>query len=441
VYKDNQPAVFLQNPTANAVYFGAGVLALISVAAGRWRRDRLAPKSRGTTLLLGGMLLLFIVLAMGRYGGLHSLLWHVPWLNTFRAPHRYKAVIAAITVVVVTIILQRLWRHQGAAPEKRREIIVALLTAAPFVGVLVVGLTLGRATFRGAQLEVSGIGSLLWGPAVAVAAIALFCAGSRKWAPQLLALLLVTDVAMFGLRIVRDVEYRDRHELLTFKAALQTGDHAYRMIADSNLPVWEGHYMVGGYEGLFPVEPLDLGNLQHLRLAAISEFEVAGERRSMAAPLPRVRLVPNLEISPEPLAGLAGVDLESTAHCGPGYAEAFTAPALGEMEYVRTGHDGFEVLRMSLQVEHRRLLVVADKWDDGWHCLVDGEPRPILPLYNGAVRGVMVDKGDHEVIMTYAPGALVTATRVAVSGGILLLLLVVAIWCCGLNYSTDWRSV
>ena len=199
--------------------------------------------------------------------------------------------------------------------------------------------------------------------------------------------------------------------------------------------------MVGGYEGLFPIEPLDLGNLQHLRLAAIGEFEVDGERRSMTDPLPRVRLVPNLEINAEPLAGLAETDLELIAHCGPGHAEAFTAPALGEMEYVRTEHDGFEMLRMSIQVEHRRLLVVADKWDAGWQCLVDGEHRTILPLYNGAVRGVMVDKGEHEVIMVYAPGTLVTATRVAVAGGILLLLLVLASWRCGLNFSTEWRSV
>ena len=441
VYKDNQPTVFLRNPTANAVYFGAGVLALISAAAVRWRRDWLAPKHRGAALLLGGMLLLFLLLAMGRYGGLHSLLWHVPWLNTFRTPHRYKAVIAAILVVVVTIILQRLWRHTSEPTDKRRDVIAMLLPAVPFVGVFVIGLTLGSVIFRGTRLEVSGIGPLLWGPAVAVAAIALFFARQRKWVPQLLALLLVADVAMFGLHIVRDVEYRDRQELLAFKTALQTRDHTYRLIADSNLPVWEGHYMVGGYEGLFPIEPLDLGNLQHLRLAAIGEFEIDGERRPMTDPLPRVRLVPNLEINAEPLAGLAEADLESTAHCGPGHAEAFTAPALGEMEYVRTEHDGFEVLRMSIQVEHRRVLVVADKWDAGWQCLVDGEHRTILPLYNGAVRGVMVDKGEHEVIMVYAPGTLATATRVAVAGGILLLLLVLVSWRCGLNFSTEWRSV
>ena len=50
----------------------------------------------------------------------------------------------------------------------------------------------------------------------------------------------------------------------------------------------------------------------------------------------------------------------------------------------------------------RGMVILADVWFPGWKATVDGKPAKIWNAYGG-LRGVMVDGGQHEVLMAYRP--------------------------------------
>ena len=50
----------------------------------------------------------------------------------------------------------------------------------------------------------------------------------------------------------------------------------------------------------------------------------------------------------------------------------------------------------------RGMLILADVWFPGWKATVDGHPAKIYKAYN-LVRGVVVEPGKHQVVMTYQP--------------------------------------
>jgi hypothetical protein len=59
-------------------------------------------------------------------------------------------------------------------------------------------------------------------------------------------------------------------------------------------------------------------------------------------------------------------------------------------------------VRVAAHMEAPGLLVLTDSWYPGWEALVDGTPTPVLRS-NVAFRGVVLSKGDHEVVFRYRP--------------------------------------
>jgi uncharacterized membrane protein YfhO len=66
----------------------------------------------------------------------------------------------------------------------------------------------------------------------------------------------------------------------------------------------------------------------------------------------------------------------------------------------------------------RGMVVLADAWFPGWKAFVDGKPARIYRAYN-LVRAVVVDGGDHEVIMLYRPASVFIGAFMAVLGVLL----------------------
>jgi hypothetical protein len=54
------------------------------------------------------------------------------------------------------------------------------------------------------------------------------------------------------------------------------------------------------------------------------------------------------------------------------------------------------------EMPERCYLVLADVWYPGWQCTVDGAPAKIYPA-NYLFRGVVLEKGAHDVVFTFAP--------------------------------------
>jgi uncharacterized membrane protein YfhO len=59
-------------------------------------------------------------------------------------------------------------------------------------------------------------------------------------------------------------------------------------------------------------------------------------------------------------------------------------------------------IRVKLRADKPRLLVVNESWSDGWRASVDGIATPIYRV-NYVVQGVVIARGQHEVVFNYDP--------------------------------------
>lgn len=97
----------------------------------------------------------------------------------------------------------------------------------------------------------------------------------------------------------------------------------------------------------------------------------------------------------------------------PGFDPSRTAAILGPVpsleqcnspDQVSFVHRETDRVTLRARMGCRGLLILADTFFVGWEALVDGRPASIHEVY-GAVRGVVVDSGDHRVEMRYRPNS------------------------------------
>jgi hypothetical protein len=67
----------------------------------------------------------------------------------------------------------------------------------------------------------------------------------------------------------------------------------------------------------------------------------------------------------------------------------------------------------------RALLVVADNYYEGWQARVDGQPQPVLRV-DHALRGVVLDPGEHDIVMVFRPRALYAGFWIYLVGSLVL---------------------
>jgi hypothetical protein len=81
-----------------------------------------------------------------------------------------------------------------------------------------------------------------------------------------------------------------------------------------------------------------------------------------------------------------------------------TAPELGNCSGGSAQISQYEPARvvMTADAPCRGMLILGDVWFPGWDATVDGKSAKIYKVYN-LVRGVVVEPGKHEVVMTYRP--------------------------------------
>jgi hypothetical protein len=63
----------------------------------------------------------------------------------------------------------------------------------------------------------------------------------------------------------------------------------------------------------------------------------------------------------------------------------------------------------------KALLILADTYDGGWKATVDGKPVKIYEVY-GAMRGVVVEPGEHTVEMKYRPNSVLAGAGLGILG-------------------------
>lgn len=84
-------------------------------------------------------------------------------------------------------------------------------------------------------------------------------------------------------------------------------------------------------------------------------------------------------------------------------------------------------ITMSVHMETPGLVVLADRWDKGWHAFYNGKPAEILRA-NYAVRGVVVPAGNGTLEFIYRPASLTLGLWLAGFAAIVLLCVLVVVW-------------
>jgi hypothetical protein len=95
-------------------------------------------------------------------------------------------------------------------------------------------------------------------------------------------------------------------------------------------------------------------------------------------------------------------------------------------------------LTLSVRMETAGLVVLADRWDDGWQAYLNGHPVPILQT-NHALRGVVVPEGPGTLEFRYQPSSFAWGLRLAGAAGVALVIWIgLAMW--QLGFSPALRS-
>ena len=196
-----------------------------------------------------------------------------------------------------------------------------------------------------------------------------------------------------------------------------------RLWAPANSGVWQGFYLANGYCGMPPDEPLDRDGpvTRSLRLASVGMLWSPDGWKDLPHALNRFRLVGRVvHDTPEN----RGVDVAVAARLSdPAAALPALTPGAGSLRLTRE-----TPIRVDLQVEtdSRQMLVCSDRFDPDWVATLDGNPAAILPLYNAALRGIVIPPGLHRVVMVYRSRSF--RTGAVISGATALMLVLVGLW-------------
>lgn len=170
-----------------------------------------------------------------------------------------------------------------------------------------------------------------------------------------------------------------------------------------------GRWIVFPPEAVAPEEPVLRAEdraLRPLRRAYLGA-DAAIFRNPNAAPraaIPSSVVITGSE--PETLDELAAArfDPRRTAVVERDQPGADRLPALPARGRVAIVEDRNARVTMRATLERPGLVVLNDNWSAGWSVRVDGEPAPLLHV-NEVMRGVVVERGRHEIVWSYAvPG-------------------------------------
>ena len=451
---------------ATSFYVGALSLPLAVVALVEVRR--LLPLALA---LCAGTL---AVLAMGKYGGLHPLLyaWLPDVVGMLRGMGRALGPGTVCIALLVALGLQQL----GSPNVRLQRLFGALLLAAASAHALVLWLAPGR-------LEARDLGGVL------VLATAFVLWGLRKRYPRMLqpglAVLMALDLVAFGPldRALREAppppseaQIAGNMPVLADLEASPFADERMLLLGfgPRNLPLLLGPNGVGGYNPLVTLRYLDFVSLiqtgrlfarepldrfvhfdQPQRLGAdlvdaaairfiVSPARLAFEGLRLGKEYPKHPLrkfspylyenqqaLPRAYLAYRTRPARDTADLEQLLaadfDAGRGtVVETSSEPLQGpsDIDPVEIIRERPEVLRFDVATERPAVLVVANAWYPGWHAWVDGEEAPVLRV-NGMFRGVALPPGAQQVEMRFEPGsfrvgALVSLTALVVLAVVLL---------------------
>lgn len=413
-----------------------------AVALSVWLLTRLRALDPAHRRVAFGALILLVLaldLALGHHGVLFPLQARLPLVGLFRAPARHILLVHLALAVLGAVACEDLLRaaRRGERAPWRTLWPLAL---PPLLGVACVALVphlVGSPLLAALAAQAAG-GLAPWlGPALALGAgglVALAARGARFALPALV-LFAAADQAAWGLSYawreppVAWSEFRSR------PAELPPPDRAFRVHGGgiyfprktpNILALW-GYRVANAYTGAGALRALDYTTLPPLRIAGVQWIyridRPPHEILRIPDPLPRVRLVTDAVVDPDPASALARIDPATTAVVPAPLALGPPGPP-GRATLVedRPGRIAVET-----DAPTRQLLILAEKHLAGWNVAIDGRAAELVRVY-GDFMGAVVDAGRHEVRFRFEPASLRRGRALSAAAGALALLGLAAAW-------------
>jgi len=409
-------------PVSHEMSLYCGSVATILAAWALIRCRRLGPLG-----VWVGAAMVFVVIgllfALGRYGGLSVLQYYLPVVGKFRTPGRYILIAHVGLAALAAIGLADLERARSA--ERREPRALWLLLLVP----------LGQVVWLGAAFVMNGFHSperFAWralSMLIFLVAFLLVCASSRRvrYALPLLVFFALADEAFYAVSLYgRHVFLKHSADALAERSPLDLAierspimtlqeysglvppcparAHERVIGVEGDLNLVRDAYSIQGYTSLSPRRLLDYARPAARRVAAV-RWEMRGwgpegAWHEIPGALPYVRLVARAVASEAPRRTLEEIDPETTAVV----SEALDLPqgdvGTAELEAEHPGH-----LKIVSEAPAKQLLVVSESYHPGWWAAVDGRwQRPIR--VNGDFLGLVVPEGRHRVEFAFRPWSL-----------------------------------
>jgi hypothetical protein len=416
------------------VFVGLVVLTLALLAvSGRWN-DR-------TVRILGAIGLGGLVFSLGGFSLFHGILYEiVPGLDKVRSPSMAEAIFHLGVVVLAAYGLD--WLRSSEIGEMADRIAVRLLAALSLFlyAALVVMITVRPE--QGEEYKELSLAALV---AILLAAILLLWKRARLSngaAGVLLILLLLFELNNVSnyhqVRMEAASNLRGLAEHGELAAFLKRTGNLSRVDVDRgvipyNFGDWYGVDELGGFLASAPKSIAETqGDPRYRSLLAVNyfigakparpeqtvAFEGQGGLKVFLNPgaFPRARMVHRAMSVPDDQGVISAVVNPSTDLQRTVVLEG-AAPELGSCDggsvEVRRYRPTSVVLRTTSPC--RAMVILADGWFPGWKATVDGRPARIYAAYN-IIRGVVVDAGEHELVMVYRPASVFTGMALALAG-------------------------
>jgi hypothetical protein len=423
-------------PWAVSIYAGAAFLVFVFCV-----------RERRVLASLGGVAIVFLVLAFGRHTPLHALASHlVPGLSLFRYPEKHLVVVVGLLGLLAAL---------GAEEALASRVRLWRLAAAPFA-VIGLAMLLAPAALRknallgGAYVAVASlllIGCVLWARSrkawvigvavIAVLDLALAARPFLQWTERPLAVSPFADVLQPRLGGPPPRIYRPRSA--DFEDAMTLPGSAAQMFGIAPLP---GHDPASSVRLSTVLKLLNALPERMSQLLALDAWVLPSGVEAAMNPVASLRGT-SLYLLPRPLRAwmVGSVQLASTADAlrsmasdgfdpfGQAIVSADVDPAVVALTRGAPGSAGtcaiIDYGRAHLDAlchaQRDGLAVLSELYADGWSAAVDGQEARLFPA-DLVLRGVPVKQGIHRIQMRYETPGLTEGAVVACASVVVFLL-------------------
>jgi hypothetical protein len=427
-YGTEDPAV-RQFMGGESVYSGAFCTAALVWVAVRWRTLR----HRALAVALLAFAALTLVLAFGRDGRIYVWLVSLPGLNTLRAPARHLVLfhlaLSAVAAVAFDDLLVMMRRRETLGIGRLWPFAVLVVLSAVTTGGATLLARSAWASAHGVGLA-GGFAPVAWSIAIVTMAVllALIARGGYRLVP-LLVVITAADLGTWGYSFTLGPHSMERLADVVAAAPVPPQARAGELFEQratgsgppENLGAMRDLRLISGNIGLVPAVSLGFDGVA-LRVAGASWRPEGDGWARIPDTMPRARLVASVQRTENPHADVRRIDIERVALTDQAIDGIGGVPGTARVTVDRPGH-----IVVDTSAPSRQVLVVTERFHEGWKARRDGVDVPVLRLYGDYI-GSVVDAGKHQVAFTFEPQSLRDGLRYMWIGLALTAAVMAAVW-------------